>query len=78
MTFSVRGSILHAIRNISAMTRKSTRKECYRELPVDARQCRASVGRSSPSFPAEWACMRPSKRERQASVIKGRALLDVH
>ena len=77
MTFSVRGSILHAIRNISAVTRKSTRKECYRELPVDARQCRASVGRSSPSFPAEWA-LGPSKRERQASVIKGRALLDVH
>jgi hypothetical protein len=51
--------------------------ECFRELPVDARQCMNSVGRSSPSFRAETAAAvgRPG---RQASVIRSRTLLDVH
>ena len=38
MTLPLQGSILHVTKNITAMTRKSTRKECCRELPVGARQ----------------------------------------
>ena len=62
MTLPLQGSILHVTKKITAMTRKSTRKECCRELPVGARQCRASVGRSSLSFPAEWVVCAPVSR----------------